>query len=107
MLNDVLDAVGKDIHANKLAKGWKVTTAEDWKDPNEILSALMLITTEVAEAAEEVRNDDRENFAEELADVMILTIGLAHGMGINLGDAIEAKMAKNRERSYHHGGKRV
>ena len=36
--------------------------------PERNLSALMLITTEVAEAAEEVRNDDRENFAEELAD---------------------------------------
>lgn len=107
MLNDVLSRVGDQIHANKIAKGWKVTTAEDWKDAEKILSALMLINTELAEAAEAVREDNLEEFAEELADVMIRTIGLAHGMGIELGDAIERKMAKNTQRAQRHGGKRI
>jgi NTP pyrophosphatase (non-canonical NTP hydrolase) len=107
MLNKLLNNIGDEIHANKISKGWKITTMDDWENPSEILSVLMLINTELAEAAEAVRHDDIENFKEELADVMIRTIGLAHGMGIRLGDAIEVKMRKNRKREYHHGGKRI
>lgn len=107
MLNDLLNSVGDEIHAYKIAHGWKVTTMDDWNNPDIILSVLMQVTTEVAEAAEAVRYDDVENFKEELADVAIRVIGLAHGMGINLGDAITEKMEYNKTRPLKHGGKRI
>lgn len=106
-LTVMLGRIGDEIHANKIAHGWKITGPEDWKDQHEVPAVLMLVTTEVAEAMEAFRHDDQANFAEELADVMIRTIGLSHGLGIDLGAAIEAKMAKNRARAYRHGGKRI
>ena len=105
--SDWLSQVADEIHTNKLRHGWKVTTSEDWKHPYEIPGVLMLIVSEVAEALEAFRKDDRENFEEELADVVIRTIGLAHGMGIDLKAAILAKVEKNRHREHKHGGKRV
>ena len=107
MLSAGLAVIGDAIHANKIAHGWKVTRPEDWQDQHEVLAVLMLVVTEIAEAAEAFRHDDKANFAEELADVMIRTIGLAHGLEIDLGAAIEAKMAKNQGREYKHGGKRI
>lgn len=90
-LSKVLNDIGGDIQSNKIVKGWKITKLEDWEDKHEIPAVLMLITTEIAEAMEAFRKNDKVNFAEELADVMIRTIGLAHGMGIDLGAEIEAK----------------
>lgn len=106
-LTALLGRIGGEIHANKIAHGWKVTGPEDWSDQHEVPAVLMLIVTEVAEAMEAFRKNDQSNFREELADVMIRTIGLAHGLGIDLGAEIEAKMAKNRTREYKHGGKRI
>ena len=74
---------------------------------HEVPAVLMLITTEVAEAMEAFRHNDKANFAEELADVVIRTVGLSHGMDINLGQAIMDKMERNRTRAYQHGGKRI
>ena len=106
-LRSNLFEVGDEIHRNKVAHGWKVTTKDDWKEQHEIPAVLMLITTEVAEAMEAFRNNDTENFAEELADVVIRTIGLSHGMGIDLASEIVKKMEKNKNRPIKHGGKRL
>lgn len=104
---DWLSDVGEEIHQNKLRHGWKVTTSDDWQDKHEIPAVLMLITSELAEALEAFRKDDRANFEEELADVAIRLIGLSHGMGIDLKAAILEKVQRNRVREYRHGGKRV
>jgi NTP pyrophosphatase (non-canonical NTP hydrolase) len=106
-LTRLFRAIGAEIEANKRSHGWKVTGPNDWADQHEVPAALMLITTEVAEAMEAFRNNDRENFAEELADVLIRTIGLSHSMGIDLAEAIYSKMERNRTRTYKHGGKRI
>lgn len=106
-LSTQLQHLGDEIHANKIAHGWVPTVPDDFHDPGKLLGVLMLIVTEVAEAAEAVRNSDIGNFEEELADVVIRTVGLAHGMKFDLGQAVEAKMEKNRNRPYKHGGKRI
>lgn len=106
MLDDLFTVLGAEIHDNKIKKGWRVTTMEDWENPSEILAILMLITTEVAEAVEAIRKNDVGNFKEELAAITIRLIGMSHGMGIDLGDEITKKMEKNRSREYKHGGKR-
>lgn len=99
--------IGAAIHENKLANGWTVTTEGSWSDENQIPADLALIHSEVSEALEAFRKDDRANFAEELADVMIRVVGLAHGLGIDLGVEVVAKVEKNRARAFKHGGKRL
>jgi NTP pyrophosphatase (non-canonical NTP hydrolase) len=106
-LSSPLASIGEEIHANKIAHGWKVTTMDDWKDPHEIGAVLMLIVTEVAEAMEANREDDIEHFKEEMADIFIRSIGLCHGLGFDPMEYILKKMEKNRTREYKHGGKRI
>lgn len=80
---------------------------ENDEDVPQILAWLMLVSTEVAEAAEAVRNGDEANFTEELADICIRVFDYAFALGINLQAAIEAKMTKNEARAFRHGGKRA
>ena len=80
----------------------------DEREPGDVksdLAALMLVTTEVAEAAEAVRVLDRPNLEEELADICIRVFDFAAGSGMNLEQAIVNKMRKNRERPHMHGKK--
>ena len=63
----------------------------------------MLIVSELGEALEALRYDDRDNFAEELADVAIRLADLCGGLGIDLEAEIKKKMEKNKSRGYKHG----
>lgn len=74
-----------------------VTTREN------MLEKLMLVVSEVAEAAEDVRHARWEHFPEEIADTTIRLLDIAGSLGIDLEAAIEAKMEKNRKRPYRHG----
>lgn len=82
------------------------------------LSRLELVTTELAEAAEEVREpgklspkikkelgEDLPAFDEELADALIRLFDLAGSLGIDLDRAVELKMRMNAMRKPMHGGK--
>lgn len=106
-LSRELAALGAVIHETKIAKGWTVTTPDSWGDENQIPADLALIHSEVSEALEAFRKGDRDGFGEELADVLIRVLGLAHGLGIDLGAESWAKAEKNRARAYKHGGKRL
>lgn len=54
---------------------------------------------------EAVRNRDPDNFAEELADVLIRVLDCARGCGIDIGHEVAKKLEKNRGRGFRHGGK--
>ncbi len=88
-------------------KGFNITLEEDWYNENKVPAGLALIHSEVSEALEAFRIDDRDNFAEELADVLIRTLGFMRGLGIDIDDVVHQKMQKNRQREYRHGGKRI
>ncbi len=103
----MLNQLGKDIIQINTANGFNVTTPEDWDDPYKIPAVLMLVTTEVAEATEGFRHNDKENFAEECADVVIRMLDLTAGLGIDIEAAIAAKLEKNKRRGFKHGGKRI
>lgn len=66
---------------------------------------LMLIVTEVAEAMEAYRVGDKANFTEELADIIIRTLDLSGGLGIDIQLAVYNKMLVNFDRPFKHGKK--
>ncbi len=97
----------KRINAINTANGWKVIRPGDWKDKHRVPAVLALIHSEVSEALEGFRHDDRENFDEEIADVMIRCFDLCGGLGIDIEAEIEKKLEANIRREYRHGGKRL
>lgn len=85
-----LKSLQKDIYQNKVDKGFNVT---------DINKEFCLIYGEVAEAYEAWRKK-KDDFGEELADVMIYILGLAEISGIDLEDEILRKVNKNKYREY-------
>lgn len=93
-----------------LRKGWLIPGEK--RNPLELL---MLVTTELAEAAEAFRHNNpkcsregMEQFThaeEELADAVIRIFQMAGEYGFDLGAALTAKMAFNEGRPVRHGGK--
>lgn len=68
-----------------------------WKNKT-ALESLMLVVSECGEAANEVRGETpTEHFAEELADIILRTLGIASEHDINIQQAVWNKMAKNRK----------
>lgn len=67
----------------------------------------MLVASELGEACEAIRHGDKENLAEELADIVIRIADFCGWYDIDLEKAIAEKMEKNRNRPYKHGGKRL
>ena len=70
---------------------------------NAIGNRLMLIVSEVGEALEALRQENKEEFHEELADVAIRLGDLCGGLDIDLEAEIEKKMNKNKDRPPLHG----
>jgi hypothetical protein len=70
-----------------------------------MLGKLMLVVTEVSEAAEAVRSGDMDGFTEELADTMIRLLDICGSCGIDIERAISDKMDVNKERPMRHGRK--
>ncbi len=70
-----------------------------------MLAKLMLVVTEVAEAAEAVREENREGFAEEVADTFIRLLDICGSIGLDIEGEIRRKMEVNKGRPYRHGKK--
>lgn len=82
-------------HTNAKNKGF-------WDKPREFGTMIALIHSELSEALEADRHHDKENRAEELADVAIRLFDLCGGLGIDLENAIYTKMAVNECRPQMH-----
>ena len=87
------------------------STERDWgqfQDPKSLVLALMGEVGEVAELLQWVPADQavaafeaperRARIGDELADVLIYLVRLADVLGVDLGAAGEAKLARNQER---------
>ena len=97
-----------EIRATNIKNGWNPPSETDWVDDvHKVPCFLALIHSEVSEALEAFRKGDRNNFAEELADVIIRTLDLGHGLGFDMQAEIADKMEFNRNRPHKHGGKAV
>lgn len=84
------------MHINEMAaRQFEWVEKMGWHNKT-VLEALALIASEVGEAVNECRGEaPTEDFAEELADIILRTADLAQWQGIDLADAVETKMAKN------------
>lgn len=107
---DALEMLGKEINKVNRTNGWDVPEKADWNGGSNkhlIPSHIALNHSELSEALEAYRKGDWENFKEELADLVIRTLNVTDGLGINIGAEVLAKLEKNRARGFRHGNKRV
>jgi NTP pyrophosphatase (non-canonical NTP hydrolase) len=105
---------GQEIYTNAVAKGFYEpceTLPKQNFDPMWIACRLMLITSELSEALEAVRDENFSavpksgGFAEELADACIRIFDLAYSLDIDLEQAIKDKHNFNLTRPAKHGRK--
>jgi NTP pyrophosphatase (non-canonical NTP hydrolase) len=124
LIKAAFDHIGREAFRHATAAGFWAT-----KNPRlAVFEKLCLVVTEIGEAIEHLRYGrwrtmpreaskeevkrtgqqyvDEEGFIDELADVVIRLADLCIALDLDLGEAIGAKMAKNRERAFQHGGKR-
>lgn len=103
---DMLDAHRKERDITTLHT---LEHPPEWKDlvPDEqrAIMALLLLVSEVVECSDAVLEASEEHEAEELADIFIRLVDYAAWRGIDLADAVDAKMAVNKTRPYKHGKK--
>jgi NTP pyrophosphatase (non-canonical NTP hydrolase) len=107
----------KRAHATATEKGW--WEDRDPEDEQTVLACLALVHSEISEAVEAVRDEGVHSRVEyiidnkplglavELADAVIRIADLCEAIGIDLDDAIEAKMEYNETRLHRHGGKKA
>ena len=108
--NRMIAAIARRIHETAIAHGFHEYApifGVPGRDTRHILSWLMLINTEVAEAAEAARKGTLYDFGEELADTVIRVFDTAEALGINIEEHIFLKMDVNDGRAHMHGGKRA
>jgi len=102
-LNDLANQAMEIVKQN----GWDVIKESDWEDTYKIPALLALIGSEVSEALEAFRKNDKENFKEEMTDILIRAVDMASIFDPDIEQTIANKMAKNKSRGYKHGGKRL
>lgn len=99
-LNTLRDAIYQDAVAHGL---W------DWAEAYRHLpdlrdSSVDLIRGEVCEL--EIECGSEERYAEELADVIIVSLSVAGKLGIDIDAAIRRKMEINKSRPWKHEGEK-
>lgn len=67
---------------------------------------LMLCVSELSEAMEDWRDNDKKHFAEEIADTMIRLLDICGSLEISIGGEIYKKMLVNEKRPSKHGRQR-
>ena len=95
-------------HNIAITKGW-------WDKERKIPELIALIHSELSEALEEYRVNENldmryekkkpEGFVVELADALIRIFDLSGKYGLDLNEALEAKLKYNETREYRHGNK--
>lgn len=97
---EIIDALCVEIDHTTQSKDFIVFEEEE-----QTIVKLALIGTEVSEAIAEHResNPDWDAFTSELADIVIRTFDLAGFLRLPLGEALVAKMDKNKDRPARHG----
>jgi NTP pyrophosphatase (non-canonical NTP hydrolase) len=99
-----MNKLAKEVAAWREGKGFK--TPASIKESVAMLSKIMLVVTELAEAAEAVRHGDEQNFKEEIADTYIRLLDISGSYkGFDTESEIQNKMEVNEGRKKLHGKK--
>lgn len=116
-----ISQIANRVHEMAKDKGWwdhLADVAPQDLDPRDIADKLLLIHSEISEAAEEIREgrwavwykpgrEKPEGFSVEIADAMIRAMDLCKFLGVDLVAAMRLKIAYNATREHLHGGKRM
>ena len=103
-----LNTATEQIHDAQVKAGWYRDPKTGRKIQRNIMEMLMLVTTEIAEAAEGYRKSlqddhlpDRPMIEVELADTLIRIFDLAGYLDLDLGGAVVDKLLYNLTRADH------
>jgi NTP pyrophosphatase (non-canonical NTP hydrolase) len=103
-----LNTFAKDCHARSVAAGWYHNPHTGEKLSRNVPEMLCLIHSEISEGMEGYRKNkmddklpDRKMIEVELADALIRIGDLAAFLDLDLGGAVDSKMAFNATRSDH------
>ncbi len=100
----MINKLAKEIQVWRQGHGFHTPSGIDTEQNRDMmLGKLMLVVTEVAEAAEAVRHADRVNFEEELADTFIRLMDITAACDIDIEKVIAGKMEVNKKRPIKHG----
>ena len=76
-----LKKFAQDVHENAVKKGW-------WDEPRDLAEQICLIHSEVSEALEAYRVEDKDNLAEELADICIRVFDTVTALSYDISEYI-------------------
>ena len=100
-----IDELAQWIRQVNADNGWNVTESSDWNAQYKIPAVLALIHSEVSEALEAFREQDINNFKEEMADIVIRVLDCVAAFESNFHKVLCDKIEYNRTREFRHGGK--
>jgi len=117
-LDTLTQTIGDTNYQNGWHDRWFKTIHEGDPDGirDHVVSKLALITTEVAEAIEVIRDgrkfadtwydgDKPQGLTSELADIVIRTLDLANMLNLDITSMVREKTEFNATRGHKHGGK--
>lgn len=84
--NEHLKKLIPEIIAINKSNGWEVLVPSDWYNGERMSTVIALIHSEISEALEAFRKNDKENFVEELADVVIRCLDCLGGLGFSFNE---------------------
>jgi NTP pyrophosphatase (non-canonical NTP hydrolase) len=101
----MFNELAKEIHHWARGKGFYDREVINGTCPNPSLPAekLCLIHSEVSEVLDALRDNDKTNEAEEVADILIRVLDYAAWRGIDLEEEVAKKVEKNSSRPQLHG----
>ncbi|MFQ3645530.1 MAG: nucleotide pyrophosphohydrolase [Anaerolineae bacterium] len=99
-MSDSLRDLTAAMHAFVESKGWYAEGSPKPQTPKNLAISLVLEASEVLEHFQWGEEADRDALAGELADVMLYLLQIASISGVDLGAAVEAKLAQNHRRTW-------
>lgn len=96
----------KECKATANAHGWHIDWEISRKPINPDLSvgeALALIHSEVSEALEAYRDNDKEEFSKEISGLLIRIFHLIGDLHIPIEEYLKTEMERNSSRPFKHG----
>ncbi len=99
-MSKTLDELTADMHAFVSAKGWYASDSPRPQSPRNIATSLAIEAAEVLELYQWGEPETQDDLPGELADVALYLLQLASVTGVDLEQAIAAKLKLNYGRQW-------